>query len=1843
MHEKDSPDRLSQNWDRLAAALDKTKLGAAGAQQADDKAAEVDEPKPGIAKVRRRRNDDWEAELRSLSAPRPNEPAMGKPFIAAEPPPASRKRRLTDAGTTAHQPARPTGIPAFLRAPEALEQRTASQRLNLRRVSGPALLVFTGIAVAGTTVTGASYLQDVDLVRVLTGKSDAPELDVLDVRGVEDEAIQLAIRVYPAEETALEAVTLVGLPEGFALSPGTRSEDGTWQLPADQLERLSLVAPENYHGSMTLTVEATARKGTEQAKSVEDFRVRVNPVADVPGLRVVPADGLEDEAVPLTLTAAPSDPQETVTVMVRGLPDGATLTRGSSEDDGSWRLATEELDDLAIVLPAHFKGDFSIQVDAIAQDGDDTVLVSRPLPIRVSPVADQPNLSVDAATGTEDQPVPLEILVATADPDEAVSVEVAGLPPGARLSVGEQGSDGQWRVDPGSARGISLLPPPNFSGPIELSVTATTKDGRDQSSMTKSARIDIAAAADTPTLTVQDAAGSEDTRVALSIAAVASDASEDVQVKVGGLPEGVALSAGSASEDGQWTLPADQLTGLSLQPPAHFSGAFELTVEAVSTDGNDTASASRAMAVSIAPEADGVTLGGLNADGREDEPIAIGLTAAGVDPSETVSVLVMDMPAGASFSGGRDNGNGTWTLDPTDLAELVFTPPPEINGTIRMPVVATAIDGSDRATATGELAVIVAPVADPVRLSVADSTGIEDRPVPLQIQIEAPDNQTAWLVLTGLPNGASLSAGAASAEGWRLDPGDLAGLELQPPPNFSGEMNVEAVAVSADGTDQAEQRQGLQVAIEPVADDPILSVAATNGTEDQPIPLDVTIESTDASEVISLGIAGVPEGGVLSGGTRQSDGSWLAAADSLGTIQLQPPAQFSGTIALELTATSTDGRSTASVTQPLQVEVTPVADAPQLAAEAAVGTEDQPVPVSVTMSSPDPSETVRLLVTGLPAGAGFTAGRSESDGGWSLGPDDLGDLSFVPSPNASGAVELDLAAVSIDGDDRAVAEATLAISLAPVAEVPTIQVADASGIEDEPVALQLTAESSDPDELVSLLVSGLPEGSRLNRGTQRDETSWTLHAPDDLSGLELSLAPDDSGTFQLEVVAVSTDGETRAESTAGLAVSVAAVADPAVLSVAPASGTEDQPFALPIGVEKSPREDLIVSVDGLPPEATLSAGDQQANGSWILPPDQLDQVALVPPANYSGAFDLRVTATTTDGSDAATVTASLPITVAPVADQPKLSLDPAAGDEDNAIPLKILAAAQDPSERLSLHVWGLPPESFLTAGRSLGGSRWLLDPRRTDDLHFIPPHNFSGALQLRIEAESIDGTQVASAWGYLDITVNPVADEPLVVVAAATGEEDAPVPLVIQALNADPSEELTVLVTDLPDGATLTRGETVGQGVVALTAEDLADVSLLAPPHFSGTLELAVAASTNDQGQNASAVAPLQVSIEPVADRPALTVRDAIGIEDGIIALDIEAGTPDPSEQLVLRLAGLPAGSEVTPGALVDDGTWEISGGLSNLSLIPPANFSGQFDVQVTATTVDGEATAATDAAMTIGIVPVADRPEVVAEDVTGVAGQPLPLAIAARAPDPRETIAFTLSGLPDDFALSAGQRTTGGAWQLQLADLEGLAILPPADRLGTLEAAIRGIATDGSDRAIVEQTFSITVVAPIVEQVAQPAGGLVPPAHAAVPPNNGFAATDDQVSDQTAVQPAALAPTPEAPAPAPPTVREDDPQTLKLVARADQLLELGDLAAARLLYQAAADAGSVDAALHVGRTYDPIFLEVSGLFGARPDPGKALGWYETAREGRHADAAKFITRLREWMEREGVAPIATQ
>jgi len=138
-------------------------------------------------------------------------------------------------------------------------------------------------------------------------------------------------------------------------------------------------------------------------------------------------------------------------------------------------------------------------------------------------------------------------------------------------------------------------------------------------------------------------------------------------------------------------------------------------------------------------------------------------------------------------------------------------------------------------------------------------------------------------------------------------------------------------------------------------------------------------------------------------------------------------------------------------------------------------------------------------------------------------------------------------------------------------------------------------------------------------------------------------------------------------------------------------------------------------------------------------------------------------------------------------------------------------------------------------------------------------------------------------------------------------------------------------------------------------------------------------------------------------------------------------------------------------------------------------------------------------------------------------------------------------------------------------------------------------------------------------------------------PASSALARSDDARGSTATAVPATIIPTPETGVPA----RESGSANLAsppaesskaviglLLQRGDAALAVGDVIAARLLFERAASLGSISAATAAGKTYDVDFLSRSGARGIRADPAIAAAWFRKAAARGDTEARARLDRI---------------
>ncbi|NML76389.1 tandem-95 repeat protein [Rhizobium sp. S-51] len=364
----------------------------------------------------------------------------------------------------------------------------------------------------------------------ITPVVDGFSFGVQHMNGDEDTSIALHIwgNLYDTDGSETLTFTISDIPVGAVLSDGTNSFTATagntsvniagWTLSA-----LAITPPVNSDADFALRVTGTATE-TANGDSISgdlSLNVTVHGVADAPALTVTPASGDEDTAISLQLAGAltDTDGSETLSYTISDIPVGAKLTDGNGHSFTGWfggssvSLAGWDLATLKITPPLNSDVDFALTVTATSTEGvgGDTATTVVSLPVTVTAVADVPGMGYGLSLdGKEDMPIFFSVSPVLDDHDgsETLAVSLSGIPVGAVVSDGTNSftaTAGSTSIDlNGWNRGsLTITPPLNMSGMINLTVTATateTSNG-DFETITYPISIPVAAVNDAPVIT----------------------------------------------------------------------------------------------------------------------------------------------------------------------------------------------------------------------------------------------------------------------------------------------------------------------------------------------------------------------------------------------------------------------------------------------------------------------------------------------------------------------------------------------------------------------------------------------------------------------------------------------------------------------------------------------------------------------------------------------------------------------------------------------------------------------------------------------------------------------------------------------------------------------------------------------------------------------------------------------------------------------------------------------------------------------------------------------------------------------------------------------------------------------------------------------------------------------------------------------------------------------------------------------------------------------------------------------------------------------------------------------
>ncbi|MEW5847724.1 MAG: Ig-like domain-containing protein [Myxococcota bacterium] len=1036
--------------------------------------------------------------------------------------------------------------------------------------------------------------------------------------------------------------------------------------------------------------------------------------------------------------------------------------------------------------------------------------------------------------------------------------------------------------------------------------------------------------------------------------------------------ETLTITAVNQANNGTVTLSQDGTT-ITFTPAADIAGtaAFEYTV----SDGNggtDTAAVVITLAgVNDAPVANDDTVGAV-----EDELKIILVTdLLGNDTDADGDTLVIDSVVNAT--------NSTATLEQD--GSISFTPNADFTGDATFEYVVSDGNGG---TDTGFVTVTVGPAGDaPVATDDSAATA-EDTPLTLSsadLTANDTDADAEQLTVTAVGNATDGSV-VLNVDG---------SITFTPNADFNGTATFEyTVSDPTGGTDE-----GLvSVTVGAANDGPVAGDDVATVDEDNTLTInaaDLLANDTDIdADTLSL--------------TALGTATDATATLDNGAITVTFAQDFNGTATFEYTVSDGNLTDTGLVT----ITVNAVNDAPVANADSLSVSEDGTLVVlsADVLGNDTDVDQDTLTISSVQSGAGGAAAL-ELDGSITFvaDPNFVGDATFeytISDGNLSASATVTVAVGAVDdlpvatddtkadgqedvavvfqaadltGNDVEVDGDTLAITLVENATHGSVELAadgttvtftpelnyngDATfeytisdgtstdvglvtitlaAVNDAPVATDDSAANITAlvtDEDTNLIVVG---ADLLLNDINVDTDALTVTAVTSVGGGTATLeidgtitfvpTPDFNGDATFEYTVTDTENT----SDVGLVtVTVNSVNDAPVVTDDSGTTDEDVPLVLSVAVLLSNDTD----VDGDTLSLTV---DSVSAGSFTLDGDTL---------TYTPAQDSHdpatITVTVSDGNGGS-VTSTISVAINSVNDNPVAMVDAAVTNEDIDVflqPAVLLANDSDvDGDTLTLTAVGNAVHG--TVGFSANGR-----------VQFDPEASYNGPASFEYTVEDGAG---GTATGVVNITINPINDQPVANDDVATTAEDVPLNLSAATLLANDTDA---------DGNPLVIATIVSNTNCTAVLEADGSVTVTPAANFFGTARFEYAVSDGIINSNPALVTVTVTSVNdaPVANDDALSAN-----EDDILTISSASLTANDSDIDTDPLL-VSAVEALTHGTVTVDGAGTVT-------FDPEDNYAGDATFRYTVSDGNGGTAQAT---VTITLAPVNDAP--VAMDDTGL------------------------------------------------------------------------------------------------------------------------------------------------------------------------------------------------------------------------------------------------------------------
>ncbi|EOW8145744.1 TPA: tandem-95 repeat protein [Vibrio parahaemolyticus] len=570
---------------------------------------------------------------------------------------------------------------------------------------------------------------------------------------------------------------------------------------------------------------------------------------------------------------------------------------------------------------------------------------------------------------------------------------------------------------------------------------------------------------------------------------------------------------------------------------------------------------------------------------------------------------------------------------------------------------------------------------------------------------------------------------------------------ITPTADWNGKETITFTAKDPSGESVS---QTVNFTVAPVVD---IEADSTNVVEDTPTIINVlgndTFEGKD--KVVSLDAENGPKNGTV-------------IVNNDGTVTYTPNDNYVGKDTFTYIVTS--GGVSESTT--VEVNVTPVNDAPVAKDDIATTQEDTAVTIDVLPNDTDvDGDKLSIQSASVPEAQGKVEIVD-------------GKLVFTPAENFNGDAEITYTVT----DGALTDQATVKVTVNAVNDTPVVEsnIADQALAEDfTPYTIDLNTAFSDVDNVDGELTFSVSGNSNIQVAIVNGIATITPTA-------------DWNGSETLTFTATDPSGESISQT---VNFTVAPVADIVADSV---TVVEDTPTIIKVlGNDTFEGDDKVVSLD---------TNNGPANGTVSINPD--GSVTYTPNDNYHGTDSFTYIVTSGGVSESTTVS----VDVTPVNDAPVAKDDIATTQEDTAVTIDVLSNDTDvDGDKLSIQSATVPEAQ---------GKVEIVDGK----LVFTPAENFNG--QAEITYTVTDGQLTDEA--KVTVTVNPVNDAPTIKVDAVESitEDAVSIDTVVATLtvrDTDTSEDqLTVSLENNSNGYFVLVGNEVKltqAGVDAVNNDEL--------------------------------------------------------------------------------------------------------------------------------------------------------------------------------------------------------------------------------------------------------------------------------------------------------------------------------------------------------------------------------------------------------------------------------------